>query len=129
MSASIHQEVVVPAQPAQVYAALTDGKSFSAFTGGAPAEIDNRAGGAFSLFGDRVTGRNIELVQDRLVVQAWRPESWRTGLYSLVTFALSAEDDGTRIVFDQHGHPSPEQDHLAAGWSRMYWEPLQAHFG
>ena len=44
MSASIEQEVVIPAAPGRVYAALTDSAAFSAFTGGASAEIDGNAG-------------------------------------------------------------------------------------
>ena len=48
MSSSIHQEVTFKTSPQRVYSALTDAAEFQAFTGGAPAEIANVVGGAFS---------------------------------------------------------------------------------
>jgi uncharacterized protein YndB with AHSA1/START domain len=56
MSNSIRQQVIIKASPRQVYDTLLDAKQFSAFTGGAPAEIDSKAGGAFSCFGGMITG-------------------------------------------------------------------------
>ena len=57
--------------------------------------------------------------------QGWRAKSWPEGLYSLATFALSAEGEGTKIVFDHVGFPDAEEEHLAAGWHANYWEPLK----
>jgi uncharacterized protein YndB with AHSA1/START domain len=127
MSDAIHQEVVIPASPAKVYAALTEAKAFTAFTGGAPAEIDARAGGAFSLFGGRVTGINIDLDPNRRVVQAWRAGNWAPGEYSIARFELRDEGLKTRIVLDQSGYPSSAHEHLGPGWAKMYWEPLAAY--
>lgn len=129
MSDTIHQEVVIAAAPEKVYAALTSSQTFSAFTGGAPAEIDGRAGGAISLFGGRITGINVELDPDVRVVQAWRAGNWAPGEYSLIRFELKPEGASTRIVFDQSGHPPGAAEHLASGWEQMYWGPMRAHFG
>jgi uncharacterized protein YndB with AHSA1/START domain len=57
MSNSIRQEVIIKASPERIYDALLDAKRFSEFTGGAPAEIDSKPGGAFSCFGGMITGR------------------------------------------------------------------------
>ena len=46
------------------------------------------AGGAFTTFGKLIEGRNIELVPNQRIVQAWRPASWEPGLYSIVRFEL-----------------------------------------
>ena len=72
MSDPIHQEIVLSASPERVYQALTDAKQFSAVCGGAPTEISSEAGGAFSCFEGRIEGRNIELVANQRLVQAWR---------------------------------------------------------
>jgi activator of HSP90 ATPase len=85
-------------------------------------------GAAISLFGGRITGRNVELVPDHRLVQAWRAASWPDGQYSIVNFQL--EDDGsggTKLVFDQTGFPAAAHDDLAAGWHKMYWEPLKQY--
>jgi hypothetical protein len=57
----LHQEVDFKASPQRIYEALLDSKQFAAFTG-LPAEIDPKAGGAFSMFGGLIVGRNIELI-------------------------------------------------------------------
>jgi len=125
---AIHQEVVFNASPARVYAALTDAKQFSALTGGAPTEISRDAGGAFSCFGGQVVGRNLELVPDRRVVQAWRAGNWGDGVYSVVKFEIEAKGGETRLVLDQTGVPDAAKPHLEEGWKAMYWEPMRKHF-
>lgn len=85
---SIHQEIQINVSVSQVFGALTRSAVFSQISGGAPAEIDARNGGAFSCFGGMITGRNIELDENRLIVQAWRAGNWPPGTYSLVNFAF-----------------------------------------
>jgi len=120
----IHQEVSIDGAPARVYRALTDAAQFGKMTG-APTEIDPAAGGAFSLFGGMIFGRNVELDPDRRVVQAWRVKTWEPGVYSIARFELRPEGKGTRIVFDHSGFPEAEGEHLDKGWHANYWEPLR----
>ena len=84
---SLHEDINIKASPQRIYDALLDAKQFAAFTG-RPAEIDPKAGGAFSLFGGLIAGRNIELVPNQRIVQAWRPTHWAPGIYSIVKFEL-----------------------------------------
>jgi len=118
---AIHQEADVSASPERVYAALLDDKQFARMTG-APAEIDNAAGGAFSLFGNRISGRNIELVPGIMVVQAWRNNFWAPGVYSLVRFRLTLHG----ILMDQTGFPEDDFQDLSIGWPEHYWTPLKS---
>ncbi len=129
MSQSIHQEVTIKANPQRVYAALTDAKQFSAFTGGAPATIEAAAGGAFSCFGGMIAGRNIELVPNKRIVQAWRAGNWPDGVYSIAKFELQENGKETKLVFDHAGFPAEQAPHLEGGWHKMYWEPLKAYLG
>src|SRR6202035_1501783 len=76
---TIHHEVEFRASPQRIYKALLDSKQLSAFTA-RPAQIRAQAGGAFNCFGGRVVGRNIELVPDQRIVQAWRLTEWPEGL-------------------------------------------------
>jgi uncharacterized protein YndB with AHSA1/START domain len=125
---SIRQEVVIPASPERVYAALTTSAQFTEMAGGRAAEIAASEGGAFSLFGGAIHGRQIELVPGSRVVQAWRVKMWDPGVYSLVRFTLTAEGKGTKVILDHSGFPDGQQDHLAAGWGANYWEPLTRYF-
>ena len=92
--------------------------------GGKPTEISREAGSAFALFGGYITGRQIELVPNARIVQAWRVGNWDPGAYSIAKFELADQGSGTKIVFDHTGFPKGAAEHLAAGWKSNYWEPL-----
>ena len=133
MSEPIHKEVDFRASPQRVYDALLDAKKFSAFTG-STADIHNEAGGAFSCFDGIITGRNVELVPGRRIVQAWRVRFWPEGVYSLVTFELQAQGSGTRLAMKHVGFPDEMRAQLngempEGGWNRQYLDPLQKYLG
>lgn len=125
MTETIHQEQVYAVEPTRIYALLTNADEFSKLSGGAPAEIDATAGGAFSCFGGMIEGRNIECEAGVRLVQAWRVKAWEPGVYSLVRFELRAHDGGTRVCLDHSSFPAGQGEHLAAGWHKNYWDPLR----
>jgi activator of HSP90 ATPase len=120
---NIHQEETFEATASKVYRVLIDATEFATMTG-APATGTGAEGGSFSLFGGHITGRQVELVPDRLVVQAWRAKTWPAGVYSIARFELHPDGSKTRVVFDHDGFPVEMKDHLAAGWTSNYWEPM-----
>jgi len=126
-SITIHQEIEFNATPQQLYDALLDSKQFSEFSGRV-AEINREVGGAFSLFKGHIIGRNLELVPNERIVQAWRVVTWPEGAYSIVRFELKPQGSGTRLVLDHIGFPEGLHDHLAAGWEENYWSLLKKHF-
>jgi len=121
---SLHQEIDLKASPQRIYDVLLDSKQFGAFTS-MPADIDPKVGGAFATFGGQIVGRNVELVPNQRIVQAWRPASWDPGVYSIVRFELKAQGSGAKVVLDHTGFPEGNYDHLTEGWSLHYWEPLK----
>jgi activator of HSP90 ATPase len=123
---TIHQEVDFKTTPARIYEVLLDAKQFGAVTN-ATAEIRSRAGEPFKLFGGVIEGRNIELVANQRIVQAWRPMYWPAGVYSLVKFELIARDSGTRIILDHTGFTEDKWEGLNEGWPMRYWEPMHKY--
>jgi activator of HSP90 ATPase len=139
---SIHQEPVFKASRKRVYEALTDATQFGKVVmlsaamksggmkpGTKGAEIGREAGGALTLFGGYITGRQVELVPNERIVQAWRSASWGPGLYSIARFELVEQGSETKIKFDHVGFPKGQAEHLAEGWRVNYWEPLEKYFG
>jgi activator of HSP90 ATPase len=138
---AIHQEPVFKASRKRVYESLTDANQFAkvvelsaAMKGGMKlgtkaAEISREAGGAFALFGGYISGRQVELVANERIVQAWRTGSWDPGSYSIAKFVLVESGGGTKIVFDHTGFPKGQAEHLAEGWRTNYWEPLAKYLG
>jgi activator of HSP90 ATPase len=137
---AIHQEVDIQATPHRIYDALTDASQFQKMellsaamktidVNSHPAVISREPGGAFSVFGDYIVGRQIELVPDKRIVQAWRTMNWPPGIYSIARFELAGQDSSTRLIFDHIGFPAGTAEHLAAGWKANYWEPLEKLLG
>jgi activator of HSP90 ATPase len=124
---AIHQVEDFKVGPQRIYEALLDSKQFSAFSGGRAAEIHREVGGAFSLFAGHIVGRNLELIPNRRIVQAWRAASWPEGIYSIARFELSAQDSGSRVVLDHTGFPSEFAESLESGWNENYWTPLRKY--
>lgn len=128
MSQIINQEVQFEASPAHVYQALMNAEQHSAFTGSA-AKISTEPGGEWSAYGGGVHGRNIELVPDQRIVQAWRAASWPAGTYSIVRIELEAHDDKTKLRLTHSALPSEGAEHIDEGWRLRYWRPLTAWLG
>jgi activator of HSP90 ATPase len=122
----LHQEVNFKATPQRIYEVFLDSKQFSAFTG-MPADISQEAGGAFSVFGGMIVGRNVELIPNQRIVQAWRPASWDPGVYSIVRFELVKSGAQTKLVLDHTGFPEGDYGHLNEGWKERYWQPLEKY--
>ena len=133
---SIHQETMFKTNRKRVYEALIDTKQFDRITqisgvmqsmslGSAPTQISRELGGAFSLFGGHIVGRQVELLPNQRIVQAWRAVNWDPGVYSIAKFELVEQGAGTRLVFDHTGFPKGDAESLASGWKGHYWEPLE----
>jgi activator of HSP90 ATPase len=126
-SITIHQEVDLNATPQRVYETLLDTKQFTDFSG-RTAEINREVGGAFVLFKGHIIGRNLELIPNQRIVQAWRVVTWPEGAYSIARFELKSQGSGTHVVFDHIGFPEGLRDHLAQGWEENYWSLLKKYF-
>lgn len=133
---SIHQERVFRASRNRIYDALTDVRQFAKIVelsgamqsmppGTKAAEISPEVGGAFAIFGGHIVGRQLELVPNQRIVQAWRVVDWRPGDYSIARFDLIEQGAQTKLVFDHKGIPQGTAEHLASGWEEHYWEPLR----
>jgi uncharacterized protein YndB with AHSA1/START domain len=129
VSNPIDQEVVVPAAPERVYEAYMSSREHEAFTKNGHAEISRDPGGAFSAHGGFISGRNLDLVPGRRIVQAWRAADWPEGTYSIVRLDLEPAGPNTRLRLHHDGFPDANREHLASGWTTRYWEPLKEYFG
>jgi uncharacterized protein YndB with AHSA1/START domain len=134
---AIHQERLFQAPRRRVYQALTEAAQFEKLTRlsgvmqsaamaqmRAPTVISTEPGGAFTLFGGYILGRQLELLPDERIVQAWRVLSWPAGVYSIARFALGGSGNTTQLVFDHEAFPRGQAEHLASGWQEHYWGPL-----
>jgi activator of HSP90 ATPase len=125
---NIHQEVTINAPPDRIYELLTNGAKFGDVTG-KPGKGGGAPGAFFSLFDGWLQGRQVELVANERIAQAWRFMDWEPGIYSAVRFELKPEGTGTRIILDQDGVPEAFHEHVKTNWDGFYFAPFKKHFG
>ena len=127
MPRSIKQEVVINGTTEQVYACLTDSKQHAAFSE-APARISKKEGGKFTCYGGYIEGYNVELVENKMIVQAWRGSDWKAGEWSLIKYTLKKKGKKTALTFEQYGIPDKHVTHIRKGWKQHYWDKLNEYF-
>jgi len=127
MSQTIKQTVIFNATPHKVYEALMDETIHARFTASA-AQISRQVGGIFSAYDGYISGKNIELIPGRKIVQEWRAVDWKPGQISQVTFEFSAVSEGTQLIFTHSGLPTGSEDDFAQGWIDNYWNPMRKFF-
>lgn len=121
----ISQKAIFSTNVLRLFETLTNSDTFAKATN-APAFIDPHEGGAISCFNNQITGRFLDIVPNERIVQAWRVSAWQPGTFSIVKFSFMQKDDQTELILEQTGFPEEFKTHLEAGWSKMYWEPLNA---
>jgi activator of HSP90 ATPase len=126
MSKPIKQTITFKASPHDVYETLMDSKKHAAFSGG-KASISREVGGTYTAYDNYITGKNIELVPDKKIVQSWRAIDWPEGVYSTITFKLTAVPEGTRLDFTHADLPEGTEEEFTQGWIDNYWDPMKVY--
>jgi len=103
---------------------LMDSRKHANFTG-EKASISRKIGGKFTAYAGYISGVNLDLVEDRKIVQSWRGNDWPAGHYSRVTFLLKKVKGGARLIFRQSGVPEVHYKDIHQGWRDYYWKPMR----
>jgi activator of HSP90 ATPase len=128
MSKTIVQEVVFKnTTPKDIYDLYMDAKKHSAATG-APAKISNKEGGSFSAYGGYITGKNLQLLKNKLIVQTWRAQDWKKDELDS-TFIIALKPKGKDVVMQAvHANvPDKQAKGIDKGWHEFYWEPWKKY--
>src|ERR1051326_4181172 len=76
MAKTIEQKIVFKnTTPKKVYDLYMNAKLHSRIVGN-PVKISNKAGTSFAAHGGWLTGKNLHLVNGKLIVQTWRGADW-----------------------------------------------------
>lgn len=126
---SLHHTVVIPASPAEVYAAYTDPKLHAEFTG-ADATGEPKVGETFTAWSGYIEGTYLDIEPGKRVVQSWRTTEWPEDVApsKLELIFTPAEDGGTTITMNHTEVPEEQADEYDAGWHASYWEPMTDYF-
>lgn len=119
--------VQLDASPHQIYIAWMSSLGHTKMTGSA-ATIEERIGSTFSAWDGYITGKNLELVPDKKIVQSWRTTDFAPDDEdSRVEITLEACDGGTLLTL-HHSNLKPDGAQYKQGWLEFYFEPMKDYF-
>ena len=110
------------ASPQQLYELYMDQKKHALVTG-AQAKITSKEGTTYSAHDGYITGKNLQLVPGRLIVQSWRASDWSEDTIDS-TFILLFEANGKDSIVQmiQANVPDNQVVSLSKGWRAHYWD-------
>jgi len=124
---TIEQTVFFKAPPNEVYDALLDAEKHSKFTG-SPATTNSTVGAEFTAWDGYITGKNLELVKNKKIVQEWMTTEWPEGYpASTLKLTLTAKKGGTELTLVHSNVPAEQVAEYTSGWKESYWDPLKAY--
>lgn len=93
-----------------------------------PVEISEKPGSSFKAFGGYITGKNLQIVKNKLIVQSWRGSDWKSDDSDSV-FVLALEQNSSDVVLHMiHANvPDDKEKSLDKGWQEHYWNPWKQY--
>ena len=109
---------IIPAQPEEIYLALTLPATIQLWTGEA-AEMSTEPGSEFSLWEGSISGKNISFEKDKKIVQQWY--FGEQEVESIVTIKLHPHKQGTSVELQHTNIPDEVYEEMVEGWSENYF--------
>jgi activator of HSP90 ATPase len=107
----------INAEPSDIYSAITNPYTIELWTG-YPAIMSEVPGSEFSLWDGDITGKNIEFIKDKKVVQEWyfgdQPEK------STVIITIHPDKEDSVVTVEHSNIPDEDFTDIAEGWSEYY---------
>jgi uncharacterized protein YndB with AHSA1/START domain len=112
---------IIPEEPEIVYQALTNAHTIQLWTGES-AVMSTEPGSEFSLWDDSITGKNLEFIEGKKIVQQWYFDGEEAE--SIVTILLHAHKQGTSVELRHTNIPDEAFEDITSGWSDTYFRSL-----
>ena len=104
-----------------------DSKKHSEATG-SKATVSRKVGGVFSAWDGFIRGRNLQIVRDRLIVQAWRGSDMKkTDPDTILVLRFDKSKKGARVTMFHTNVPASQLKELKGGWYDFYWKPWKQY--
>lgn len=116
---------IIKSTPEEVYLALTNPLSIQLWTG-EEAKMSTIADSEFSLFSGNITGKNLEFIENKKIVQQWYFDGETDE--SIVTIKLHQDKKGTSVELIHKNIPNDVYDEFVDGWNDSYFGELMEFF-
>ncbi len=128
MSKTIVQKVVFKnTTPQQLYEMYVDSKKQTASTGMA-TKMSAKEGADFIACDEYVTGKNLRLIKNELIVQTWKAANWdKSDIESIFIIKFEPKGNDTVLHVTHANLPDAHAADTDSGWHTYYWEPWKKY--
>jgi activator of HSP90 ATPase len=116
---------IIPAEPEEVYRALTNAATLQLWTG-EKAEMSTEPGSEFALWDESIVGKNVEFEEGKKIVQQWYFGEQEQE--SIVTMKLHEHKNGTSVELRHTNIPDTAYDDIVQGWNDVYFRSLREFY-
>jgi len=117
----------IKASPEEVYRALTNSFAIELWSG-EPAQMEAVAGSEFSLWNGDIVGKNIEFVENEMIVQQWYFDEDENMPPSIASIRLFEDKNQTRVEVIHENVPDEARENIYEGWKFNYLGAVRAFF-
>jgi activator of HSP90 ATPase len=107
----------INAEPSDIYSAITNPYTIELWSG-YPAQMRPEPGSEFSLWEGDITGKNIEFIPDKKIVQEWYFGDQKEK--SIVTISIAPDRENSLVTVEHTNIPDDEFIDIAEGWREYY---------
>jgi activator of HSP90 ATPase len=119
----------IPTSRYRLFKAWLSSKEHSNFTGG-KAKINPKIGGKISAWDSYITGKFVELIMNKKIVQTWRSSDFPdTSRDAMLTITFDKIDNGTKFTLIHTNIPDGQRESYKKGWKDFYFTPMKKYFG
>jgi activator of HSP90 ATPase len=119
---------VFPVKPSVLFEGWLDSKVHSDIIG-SDSEIEPSVNGKFNIWDGYITGKTIELVKDKKIVQKWRTTEFpEKSQDSILELDFEEINDGTKMIIKHTNIPDGQSKDYKQGWIDYYFKPMKKYF-
>jgi activator of HSP90 ATPase len=127
MARTIQHSVKFKARPEDIFDIYMDSRKHGEAIG-STASISRKVGGKFRAFDGWLYGRNLAIVPNKMIVQAWRCSGWKKDdTDSILTLTFHKVPGGSQLNLVHANVPDQLFPELNKGWSKSYWKPWKSY--
>ncbi|MEQ8363238.1 MAG: SRPBCC family protein [Cyclobacteriaceae bacterium] len=112
---------IISAPSEDIFLALTNPATIQLWSG-EEAEMSTEVGSEFSLWEGSITGKNLEFIAGKKIVQQWYFGDQKED--SIVTIILHAHEKGTSVELRHTNIPDEAYEDIVDGWNEVYFGSL-----
>ncbi len=121
-------KITLPATAEKLYKAWLSSKEHTAFTG-ATAKASTKVNGAHSSWNNYITGKNVELIPNKKIVQTWRSiEFDESAPDSMLEITFEEKENKTTLNLHHYNLQKGDAKKYTDGWKESYFEPMKDYF-